>query len=285
MKLDDYRKSRNLEDRRGMGTTGKVVAGGGALGLLLLLFQLFMGGDSQDMAQILEQQLSQQQQQPSVEAKQDLTPEEVALGEFVSKVLAGTEDVWHKIFNENGATYREPKMVLFKGSTQSACGGASANTGPFYCPADETVYMDLNFFHTLRDRFGAKGGDFAIAYVIAHEVGHHVQHLQGILTQVNALRQAGSSKSQQANIALELQADFNAGVWAHHMHDYLSEGDIEEAISAAASVGDDNIQKRTQGYVVEESFSHGTSEQRMYWLAKGIKTGDIRHGDTFKDMK
>lgn len=282
MKLDNYRKSDNFEDRRGMSTTGKVAVGGGVVGIIFLVIQMFLGGgDNAQLVDAIQQQLNQ----PAAEQKQELTPEEKEMGDFVSRVLAGTEDVWGQIFRENGSSYRQPKLVLYSGSTKSACGGASANTGPFYCPADESVYMDLDFFHVLRDRFGAQGGDFAIAYVIAHEVGHHVQHLQGILGQVHQIRQRGGEQGQRAYIALELQADFYAGVWAHHMKNYLSEGDIEEALSAAASVGDDNIQKRTQGYVVEESFTHGTSEQRTYWLARGIKTGDIKYGDTFSEVQ
>ncbi|MBK6365340.1 MAG: neutral zinc metallopeptidase [Saprospiraceae bacterium] len=281
MKLGDYRKSENFEDKRGMSTTGKVAIGGGAIGVIFLIIQLFLGGDSQQIAQALQEQLNQ----PASGQVQELTPEEKALGDFVSKVLAGTEDVWSKVFQKHGSTYREPKLILYSNAIQSGCGGASSNSGPFYCPADETVYMDLSFFQTLKERFGAKGGDFAIAYVIAHEVGHHVQKLQGVLQQVQQLRQSGSQEGKQAYIALELQADFYAGVFAHHMQDYLSEGDIEEALSAAASVGDDNIQKKTQGYVVEESFTHGTSEQRAYWLARGIKTGDIAQGNTFEEVQ
>lgn len=281
MKLGNYRKSDNLEDRRGMSTTGKVAAGGGLIGLIFLIAQLFLGGDNQDILNALENQMNTQ----TTTSKKPLTAEEKALGEFVSKVLAGTEDVWTKVFREKGSTYRKPKMVLFSESTQSACGGASASTGPFYCPVDETIYMDLDFFHILKDRFGAQGGDFAIAYVIAHEVGHHVQNLQGILPQINKMRQSGDPQAQQAYIALELQADFYAGIFGHHMEDYLSEGDIEEALSAAAAVGDDNIQKRTQGHVVEESFTHGTSEQRAYWLARGLKTGDIQYGDTYSEVR
>ena len=280
MKLGNYRKSDNFEDRRGMGTTGKVAVGGGIVGIIFLVIQMFLGGgDNAQLVDAIQQQLNQ----PVAEQGKELTQEEKEMGDFVSQVLAGTEDVWGQIFRENGSSYRQPKLVLYSGTTKSACGGASANTGPFYCPADESVYMDLDFFHVLRDRFGAKGGDFAIAYVIAHEVGHHVQHLQGVLSQVHQIRQQGGEEGQRAYIALELQADFYAGVWAHHMKDYLSEGDVEEALSAAASVGDDNIQKRTQGYVVEESFTHGTSEQRTFWLARGIKTGDIKYGDTFRE--
>ena len=185
MKWEGRRQSDNLEDRRGMGNTGKVIAGGGALGLIFLLVQLFLGGDSAQVAQALENQLNQNtQQQQAVE----LTAEEKVVGQFISTVLASTEDTWHRVFREKGMTYREPKMILFKDVIQSACGGASGNTGPFYCPGDETLYMDMSFFNTLRDRFGAEGGDFAIAYVIAHEVGHHVQHQLGVLDKTQNMR-------------------------------------------------------------------------------------------------
>ena len=182
-------------------------------------------------------------------------------------------------------TYREPKMILFKDVIQSACGGASGNTGPFYCPGDETLYMDMSFFNTLRDRFGAEGGDFAIAYVIAHEVGHHVQHQLGVLDKTqNMRRQLREAQGNQVQVATELQADFFAGVWAHYEQKYLEEGDVEEAINAAAAVGDDNIQNATQGYTRPETYTHGTSEQRMKWFTKGFKTGDIGAGDTFGEL-
>jgi predicted metalloprotease len=204
------------------------------------------------------------------------------MGDFAATLLADTEDVWHELFRQQGRTYREPQLVLFRGSVQSACGGASSSSGPFYCPADESVYMDLDFFEVLRTRFGAKGGDFAIAYVLAHEVGHHVQHQLGVLKKVHEMRrQLPEKEGNRVHVAMELQADFYAGVWAHHIRKYLEAGDMEEALSAAASVGNDAIQKRTQGYVVEESFTHGSSEQRMYWLNHGFETGDIREGDTF----
>ncbi|MFZ1750748.1 MAG: neutral zinc metallopeptidase [Saprospiraceae bacterium] len=280
MKWQGRRQSDNLEDRRGMGTTGKVVAGGGALGLIFLLVQLFFGGDSQEIAQALESQL--QQQTTSSQSATPISAEEKKVGEFVSTVLADTEDVWNKLFQANGARYQEPKLVLFKDGTNSACGGASASTGPFYCPADQTVYMDMSFFQQLTQRFGAKGGDFAIAYVIAHEIGHHVQNQQGLLNKVQSLRQRLSEReSNKVNVAMELQADFYAGVWAHHINKYLNDGDVEEAMNAAAAVGDDNIQKNMGGRVAPESFTHGTSEQRVYWFTRGYKSGDMRHGDTF----
>lgn len=282
MKWEGRRQSDNLEDRRGMGNTGKVIAGGGALGLIFLLVQLFLGGESAQVAQALENQLNQNtQQQQAVE----LTAEEKVVGQFISTVLASTEDTWHRVFREKGMTYREPKMILFKDVIQSACGGASGNTGPFYCPGDETLYMDMSFFNTLRDRFGAEGGDFAIAYVIAHEVGHHVQHQLGVLDKTqNMRRQLREAQGNQVQVATELQADFFAGVWAHYEQKYLEEGDVEEAINAAAAVGDDNIQNATQGYTRPETYTHGTSEQRMKWFTKGFKTGDIGAGDTFGEL-
>jgi uncharacterized protein len=283
MKWEGRRKSSNMEDRR-MSTTGKVAVGGGLIGILFIIMQLISGGDSEQLSALIESQLSQTQEQSS--GQPELSPEDKRLGEFVATVLADTEDVWHKLFRESGAQYREPKLVLFRGSVKSACGGATASSGPFYCPADESVYMDLDFFDILRDRFGAKGGDFAIAYVIAHEIGHHVQHQNGVLRKVHELRQQLSqAEGNKVHVAMELQADFYAGVWAHHVRKYLDRGDIEEALSAATSVGNDAIQKRTQGYTVPESFTHGTSEQRMYWFKHGFDTGDIREGDTFAQVK
>ncbi len=278
MKWEGRRKSDNFEDRRGMGTTGKVAAGGGVIGVLFLLFQLFMGGDSQQIAQALESQLTQSSGTPA----QELTKEEKVVGDFVSTILASTEDTWNKLFAAKGMTYREPKLILFKDVIHSACGGANSNTGPFYCPGDETLYMDMSFFNTLRERFGAKGGDFAIAYVIAHEVGHHVQHQLGVLDKTQNMRQQlREAQANKVQVATELQADFFAGVWAHYEQKYLDEGDVEEAINAAAAVGDDNIQKQTQGYTRPETYTHGTSKQRMEWFARGFKTGDISQGDTF----
>lgn len=281
MKWEGRRKSDNLKDRRGMGTTGKVVAGGGALGIIFLLIQLFLGGDSAQVAQALESQLNQGNQ--SQQAK-PLTQEKV-VGDFVSTMLASTEDTWKKLFQQKGMRYREPKMVLFNEVTQSGCGGASGSTGPFYCPADETLYMDMSFFNTLRQRFGAEGGDFAIAYVIAHEVGHHVQHQIGVLEKThNIRRQLREAQGNQVQVATELQADFFAGVWAHYEQKYLEPGDVEEAINAAAAVGDDNIQKRTQGYTRPETYTHGTSKQRVDWFTRGFKTGDFGAGDTFGEL-
>lgn len=281
MKWEGRRKSDNFEDRRGMGTTGKVAAGGGVIGVLFLLFQLFMGGDGTQITQALESQLTQQS---SGTPAQELTPEEKVVGDFVSTVLASTEDTWNKLFTSKGMTYREPKMILFKDVIHSACGGANSNTGPFYCPGDETLYMDMSFFNTLKERFGAEGGDFAIAYVIAHEVGHHVQHQLGVLEKTqNMRRQLREAQANKVQVATELQADFFAGVWAHYEQKYLDEGDVEEAINAAAAVGDDNIQESTQGYTRPETYTHGTSQQRMEWFSRGFKTGDFTAGDTFKE--
>ena len=281
MKWKGRRQSDNVDDRRTL-SPGKVVAGGGAIGIIFLLVQLFMGGDQ---AQLMQEFQNQMQQAPAQTEGRALTQAEEEMGEFVKTVFADTEDVWHKIFSQNGMTYVEPKMVLFTESVQTDCGGASASSGPFYCPADQTVYMDLSFFEELRTRFGAKGGDFAIAYVIAHEVGHHVQTLVGTSKKVRQIQQSKSeAEGNKYSVALELQADFYAGLWAHYNKNYLDVGDIEEALSAAHAVGDDAIQSKMQGHVVPDSFTHGTSEQRMHWFTKGFKTGDLKQGDTFAEM-
>lgn len=264
-----------MEDRRGRSTGGRIAIGGGIIGIIFLAIQLFSGGET---AEILEQF---QQQAPAEE--RELTAEEKELGEFTATVLADTEDIWNRIFAQHGSDYREPGMVLFTDAVQTACGGASAASGPFYCPADEKIYMDLGFFEQLRTRFGAQGGDFAIAYVIAHEVGHHVQHLVGTAGEVRQLQQdMGQKESNELSVALELQADFYAGVWAHHNRQYLEEGDIEEALSAASAVGDDAIQKKTSGRIVPDAFTHGTSQQRMEWFRRGYATGDVEKGAVFQ---
>jgi predicted metalloprotease len=256
MKWQGRRQSGNLEDRRGMSTTGKVAIGGGAIGILFMLVQLFMGGDSADILNTLSQQMQQPQQ---TQEARELTPQEKLVGEFVSTVLASTEDTWGQIFRQNGRTYTEPKMVLFTDATTSGCGGANASTGPFYCPVDQTLYMDIAFLNVLRDRFGAKGGEFAIAYIIAHEVGHHVQNLLGILQETHKLQsQSNQTDGNRIQVATELQADYFAGVWAHYEQKFIEPGDIEDAMNAAASVGDDHIQKTTQGYTQPESYTHGT---------------------------
>lgn len=279
MKWSGRRQSDNMEDRRGV-SGGKIVAGGGVIGIIILLINMFMGGDNSAVLNDINNQL----QQGSANGEPvELTAHDKEMGEFVATVLADTEDVWGKIFAENGLTYEEPKLVLFRDGVQTACGGASSASGPFYCPSDRKVYMDLAFFDELQTRFGAKGGDFAIAYVIAHEIGHHVQTLLGTSAKMRQLQsQTHEAAANKLSVKLELQADFYAGVWAHYdqkMHDILEEGDIEEALSAANAVGDDAIQKRAQGHVVPDSFTHGTSEQRMYWFKKGFESGDIHQGE------
>jgi uncharacterized protein len=276
MKWQGRRGSGNVEDRRGMGTGTKVVGGGiGTLVIVLLVYLL--GGDP---SSILNQGSSGTEASGPIEA----TEEENAMVQFVSVVLADTEEVWAKIFAESGATYRKPTLVLFRDQVESACGYATAASGPFYCPADEKVYIDLSFCDDLQTKYGAQG-DFAVAYVIAHEIGHHVQNLMGTLDEVQSERQRLSEvRANQLTVRLELQADFFAGVWAYHasrMFDSLEPGDIEEALNAASSIGDDVLQKKYQGRVVPDSFTHGTAAQRSSWLRKGWQTGDLSQGDTF----
>lgn len=284
MKWIGRRQSDNMEDRRGL-SGGKVALGGGAIGIIILLINLFGGQNAQQLTPILEQL---QQGQQTEQTTQELSPADKEMGEFVSTVLADTEDVWKKIFEENGLTYEEPKMVLFRNNVETACGSATSASGPFYCPGDRKVYMDLAFFEELKTRFGAQGGDFAIAYVIAHEVGHHVQTLLGTSAKMRQLQEGKSeAEANKLSVALELQADFFAGLWTHYnqnTNQMLEPGDIEEALSAANAVGDDAIQSKMQGHVVPDSFTHGTSEQRMYWFNKGFKSGDINQGDTFKEL-
>lgn len=276
MKWQGRRKSSNVDDRRGKSGKG-LAAGGGILGMIALAIYLFTGD-----AEILNQL---QDQGPATTQERELTAEEVELGDFSATVLADTEDIWNQIFEKHNSSYREPGMVLFTDAVRSACGGASAAVGPFYCPADEKIYMDLRFFDELHTRFGAKEGDFAIAYVIAHEVGHHIQNLTGTAGEVRQRQQnLSQGEANKLSVALELQADFYAGVWAHHNNKYLEEGDIEEALSAASAVGDDAIQKRTSGTVVPDAFTHGTSQQRMEWFKRGYTSGDISQGDTFKAL-
>ncbi|WP_417876227.1 neutral zinc metallopeptidase [Winogradskyella sediminis] len=284
MKWKGRRQSGNLEDQRGMGTKGKVAAGGGVIAVVVILLQLFGGETGQQIAPIIEQVANSQTTQQVQE--RELTSEEVEMGEFMATVLADTEDVWNTIFTENNlGNYKEPKMVLFTDAVNTACGSATSASGPFYCPGDQKLYMDLAFFDELKTRFGAQGGDFAIAYVTAHEVGHHIQTILGTSNKVRQLQsQTNQTGANKLSVAQELQADFYAGVWAHHNKEYLQAGDIEEALSAANAVGDDAIQKRMSGSVNSDSFTHGTSEQRMEWFMKGYNTGDIRNGDTFSAL-
>ena len=283
MKWQGRRKSGNLDDRRGM-SKGKLAAGGGIVVTIIVLALNFFGGETgQQLAPIVEQLGNSQTVQQT--EQRELTAQEKEMGNFMATVLADTEDVWNQIFTQNNiGDYKEPTMVLFTDAVSTACGNASSASGPFYCPADQKVYMDLTFFDELKTRFGAKGGDFAIAYVTAHEIGHHVQTLLGTSQKVTQLQRQNRSEANRLSVALELQADFYAGLWAHYNQEYLEEGDIEEALSAANAVGDDAIQKRTQGDVVPDSFTHGSSEQRMKWFMKGYKTGDIKQGDTFSEI-
>ncbi len=270
------RQSENVEDRPGI-SGGTLVAGGGLGTLVLALIVMFLGGDPKDVLQ--------QSSAGSPAVERPLTQKEIEGREFVSVVLADTEDVWRDVFRDQvGGSYREPKLVLFSGQVESACGFADAAVGPFYCPGDGQVYIDLSFYDLMKERFGA-AGDFAQAYVIAHEVGHHVQKLLGTSDRVSALRQRSSeAEANRLSVRLELQADFYAGLWAHHaqkMKNILDRGDIEEALNAAAAIGDDTLQKQAQGYVVPESFTHGTSAQRVRWFKKGWDSGRLREGDTF----
>ncbi len=275
MKWQGRRGSDNIEDRRGMSTGTKVV-GGGIGTLVIVLLVMLLGGDPQSVIEQMDPGMATGPYESSEAEDQ--------MAQFVSVVLADVEDVWAEIFRQSGATYREPTLVLFRDQVQSACGYATAASGPFYCPADMKIYIDLSFCDDLANKYGAQG-DFAIAYVIAHEVGHHVQNLLGILDEVSRERQRLSEvRANQLTVRLELQADFFAGVWAHHasrMFNSLEEGDIEEALNAAASIGDDVLQKKYQGRVIPDTFTHGTAAQRSSWLRKGWVTGDVSQGDTF----
>ena len=277
MRWKGRKESSNVEDRRGMSPGGKGIVGGGIGTIAIVLVVLLLGGDPTSILQNV-----QTDQQGSTSNYTE-TAEDKELSQFVSVVLAETESVWHQIFKEESATYREPKLVLFSGQVQSACGVAGASTGPFYCPGDEKLYIDLSFYDELQKKFKAPG-DFAMAYVIAHEVGHHIQKLTGVMDKMNELRQELSKEEyNQYSVRLELQADFYAGIWAHYtqQENLLESGDLDEALNAASAVGDDRIQKQAQGYIVPESFTHGTSDQRKRWFYKGYTSGDMRQGDTF----
>jgi predicted metalloprotease len=277
MQWSGQRESDNVEDRRGM-TGSRVALGGGVGTVVIFIIALLLGVNPR---QLLEQMPNSPTSEVSTERA--VNPEQDQLKKFVSVVLAKSEDTWQEEFRKNGRQYRKPTLVLFTDQVQSACGTSGAAVGPFYCPADEKVYIDLAFYEELRRRFHAPG-DFAQAYVIAHEVGHHVQKLLGISDRVEAMeRRATEAEANQLSVRLELQADFFAGIFARYVKDQglLDPGDIEEALQAASAVGDDNIQRQTTGYVVPDSFTHGTSEQRLRWFRKGYETGDIRQGDTF----
>ena len=276
MKWKGRAKSSNVADRRGRGVGGAAIGGLGGFGIIIMIIYALLGGNPGDIMQSID---SGQTQNVPYEA----TQEEEELAEFVSVVLADTEVVWNDIFADLGKEYDEPKLVLFTGSVQSACGVAGASTGPFYCPGDKNVYIDLSFYNELKTQFKAPG-DFAMAYVIAHEVGHHIQNELGIIAQMDEIRgKVSKEEYNKYNVRLELQADYLAGVWANHVQgqNLLEEGDLEEALTAASAVGDDRIQMQSQGYVVPDSFTHGTSEQRKRWFYKGYEAGDLSQWDTF----
>ncbi|WP_126248522.1 KPN_02809 family neutral zinc metallopeptidase [Chitinophaga rhizosphaerae] len=282
MRWQGRRESTNVDDRRGSGRGGLVVGGGiGTIVIALLVY--FLGGDPSQVVNMQQQTGAEQGQlSPEQEARQ----KEAA--SFTKVVLAETEDVWNKVFRDMGQQYQEPTLVMFTDAVQSACGQASAASGPFYCPADHQVYIDLSFYDELKNNLNAPG-DMAMAYVIAHEVGHHVQNLLGVSQKVQSMRsRLSEAEYNKLSVKLELQADFYAGLWAHYMKgiaDFIEPGDIEEALNAANAIGDDRLQQQSRGYVVPDAFTHGTSAQRMYWFKKGFETGDIRQGDTFNSAQ
>ena len=279
-------RSDNVEDRRGKGGGRGMMIGGGLGTIVMVLVVMFLGGDPSAVLNnsgVMQGQAQTEQRQ--------LTEEELKTYEFVRMVTAETEETWTEIFQEHGLEYRKPKVVMFEQVTQSGCGTAQAAMGPFYCPADETIYMDMSFFNELQSKYGAKVTEFSVAYVMAHEVGHHVQNLLGTLQKSDKMRRSGRFSEAEINknsVAIELQADFYAGVWArrsNNRENFLDSKDIDAAISAAEAVGDDNIQKRSQGYVNQEAFTHGSSAQRKEWFMKGYNTGDIRQGNTFEALR
>lgn len=279
-------RSDNVEDRRGKGGGRGMMIGGGLGTIVMVLVVMFLGGDPSAVLNnsgVMQGQAQTEQRQ--------LTEEELKTYEFVRMVTAEIEKTWTEIFQEHGLEYRKPKVVMFEQVTQSGCGTAQAAMGPFYCPADETIYMDMSFFNELQSKYGAKVTEFSVAYVMAHEVGHHVQNLLGTLQKSDKMRRSGRFSEAEINrnsVAVELQADFYAGVWArrsNNRENFLDSKDIDAAISAAEAVGDDNIQKRSQGYVNQEAFTHGSSAQRKEWFMKGYNTGDIRQGNTFEALR
>lgn len=284
MKLIGRRTSNNVEDRRGMSGGAKASLGIGGI-IIIAIIALLKGGNLSDVvSSVTQEAMNNQSSGQTEQTAYKPTAEEEQMATFAKQILASTEDVWTEYFKKLGKTYQPPKMVLFTNSTESGCGEASQATGPFYCSADQTVYLDLSFFNEMKQKYGG-GGDFAYAYVIAHEVGHHVQYLLGTLDEVhNEMAQSSKKKSNQLSVRLELQADFYAGVWANHENERygsLEDGDIEEGMNAATAIGDDRLQMQAQGYTVPDAFNHGTSKQRTAWLKRGLTTGDINQGNTF----
>lgn len=282
MRLDGRRRSSNIQDRRSGGGKMKLAAGGGIVGVIIMVVLSFLGGG--DVLDVVMNNAGSLLGGDSGQSTYVADSQDAELEDFTAKILAGTEDVWTDVFRSMGREYEPPQLVLFNGSVQSGCGGATSQVGPFYCSADNCVYIDLSFFKDMRRTLGADG-DFAYAYVIAHEVGHHVQNQLGILGQAHdAMSRMSSTEANKVSVRLELQADYLAGVWAHHddrMFGSLEEGDIEEALNTARKIGDDYLQKQAQGYAVPESFNHGTSSQRERWLTKGLRSGRVDEGDTF----
>lgn len=280
MRWESGRRSSNVEDRRGRGVRRGGALGGGAL-LIVVIYVLITGRDPQEVMQVLESSSTPTAQT----APAQRSPAEDRLAEFVSVVLADTEDTWEPIFRDLGRQYEHPTLVLFTDSVESACGYATAASGPFYCPGDRKLYIDLGFYRDLQDRYGAPG-DFAQAYVIAHEVGHHVQNLLGTMGEVDRLqRQVGKADANELSVRLELQADCYAGIWGYHAHTQrrlLEEGDVEEGLNAASAIGDDRLQKMSGGRVNPDAFTHGTSAQRVQWFRTGLQSGDVRRCDTFR---
>jgi predicted metalloprotease len=286
MRWQNERQSENVEDRRGMSPAGLAVGGGLGTILLVLLASFLTGQDPRALLQQIQQAQPAQRQQQEPGAPIQESPEEKRQAALARTTLAMTEDVWTEVFARAGRQYRKPTLVLFRGTVDtSGCGGASSAVGPFYCPADEKLYLDLGFYEELAKRFKAPG-EFAQAYVIAHEIGHHVQNLMGTSEKVSRMqRQVGKTEANRLSVMLELQADYYAGVWAHHVEKkkhILEQGDIEAGLNAASKIGDDALQKQAQGYAVPDSFTHGTSAQRMKWFRKGLVSGDVNGGNTFE---
>jgi predicted metalloprotease len=277
MRWQTGRRSANVEDRRGMRVSPRM-AGGGLGAIVIIVLALLFGVDPRMLTQMMPTETSVPASGPAQPGQRD------EMSEFVSVVLADTEDTWNELFRRGGETYREPTLVLFSGAVESACGFAQAAVGPFYCPADQKVYIDLSFYQDLRSRFQAPG-DFAQAYVIAHEIGHHVQNLMGIAQKVHQAQQRVSQEQANAlSVRMELQADCLAGIWAHHANrtrQILEQGDVEEALNAASQIGDDRMQMRGRGYVSPDSFTHGSGEQRVRWFRTGLESGELRQCDTF----